>query len=335
MSHSPGLAAPLILVLSVPCFAACSAEEGSPAPSTGGATAQGGSGGSPTGGSTGGNATTGGTLNTGGTVTAGKSGAGGSTGGNAAGGNAGSSTGGSAGNGGTIAGTGGAAGGGGATAGSAGNAGGAGNAGNAGGAGKSSGGAGGTAGSAGAGGGGAGGSGGSGKFTLTSPAFENRDGCAKATPMPCDVFPDENLSYMQNMNISPEMSWSGAPAGTQSFAILLQDVTINAAHWVIWNIPASVSMVAANIPKDTAMPAVPAGSQQASATFAQGDGYFGPGSSCNVYEFVLYALSVATFTPNNATDAGQIRTQLMGLGEQVIATTNLRGRSNYMMMCSN
>jgi hypothetical protein len=83
------------------------------------------------------------------------------------------------------------------------------------------------------------------------------------------------------------------------------------------------------------MPAMPAGSQQASATFAQGDGYFGPGSSCNVYEFVIYALSVEKFTPSNAADAGQIRTQLQALGEQVLATTNLRGRSNYMMMCSN
>lgn len=328
---------PLTLVLLVHAFAACGSGESSPGNATGGSVGQA-TGGASTGGTlaTGGTISTGGTVSTGGTPSAGKSGSGGATG------TGGSSAAGKTGAGGAV-GTGGSAGAGGApNVGAGGTSGGsAGNAtmaGNGGGAGKSSGGASGSAGSAtaggGSGGGAAGGPGG-GKLTLTSPAFEHVEGCAKATPMPCDVFPNENLFYMQNMNVSPEMSWTGVPTGTKSFAIVLQDVTINAAHWVLWNIPASVTMVAANIPKDTAMPAMPAGSQQCSATFGQGDGYLGPGSACNVYEFVLYALSVEKFTPSNATDAAQVRTQLQGLGEQVIATANLRGRSNYNMMCSN
>ena len=48
------------------------------------------------------------------------------------------------------------------------------------------------------------------------------------------------------------------------------------------------------------MPATPAGSQQCS--LGTGDGYFGPGACGNVYEFVVYALSVPTFSPTQATN---------------------------------
>jgi hypothetical protein len=93
-------------------------------------------------------------------------------------------------------------------------------------------------------------------------------------------------------------------------------------------------MLAANVDKTDATPPVPAGSQQCNAQFATGDGYFGPGSECNVYEFVLYALSTANFMPNNNTDAGMVRTQLQNLGAQILGQASLRGRSNYNMTCN-
>jgi Raf kinase inhibitor-like YbhB/YbcL family protein len=44
--------------------------------------------------------------------------------------------------------------------------------------------------------------------------------------------------------ISPALTWSGAPAGTQSFAITMFDPEgrggIGVSHWVLYNIPASV-----------------------------------------------------------------------------------------------
>jgi phosphatidylethanolamine-binding protein (PEBP) family uncharacterized protein len=320
------LTAPALVSLCLGAFAACGSEDkGTESPATGTGGSTGGSKSTPTGGVA---SSTGGVTNTGG-----KAATGGTTGGTTTGGAA---------TGGASAGMGGAGGitGGAPNGGSAGSSGG--------GAGKSSGGGAGTAGSAGAGGsnggtagsGGAAGSGGSGgatsgMFTLKSPAFDHVETCTKDMPKTCDVFPNENLSYMKSMNVSPELSWSGAPAGTQSYAILLEDVTINQAHWVIWNIPGSVSTVAANIPQDSAMPAMPAGSQQASATFATGDGYFGPGSSCNVYQFVIFALSAATWSPTQATDAGQIRTQLRAMNAPVLGSAILRGRSNWMMMCTN
>lgn len=179
-----------------------------------------------------------------------------------------------------------------------------------------------------------------GTFTLTSPALSNAAGCSKEMPAPCKVFPEENVSYMKNAaseseNLSPELNWSGAPAGTKSFAIVLQDLTNGMAHWVLWNIPGSATKLDKNVPKGSAMPATPAGSQQCNANFAAGDGYFGPGSRCNVYELVVYALSTPMFSPSPATDAGQVRTQLQALGAGILGSASLRGRANYMMMCTN
>ncbi len=103
-------------------------------------------------------------------------------------------------------------------------------------------------------GGSSGGAGGT-MLSLTSPAFENVEGCATDNVGVCDVFPDENVSYMDNANVSPELHWADVPEGTQSFAVVLFDVTFGQAHWVLWNIPAEEVMLAANVPKDVKMPA--------------------------------------------------------------------------------
>jgi Raf kinase inhibitor-like YbhB/YbcL family protein len=191
-----------------------------------------------------------------------------------------------------------------------------------------------------AGGGGtpAGGTGGSagGSLRLTSAAFEDVAGCSVENPTPCGIFPDENVSYMGRPNVSPELRWTGAPDGTQSFAIVLVDATFGQAHWVLWNIPADVSMLPANIPKDTATPAMPAGARQTNANFATdpGDGYFGPHMPCNVFQFELYALSTSTFSPVESQTAALVWIELQELGEPVLGVARLTGRSNdYMMMC--
>lgn len=177
---------------------------------------------------------------------------------------------------------------------------------------------------------------GDGAFNLTSPAFSNVEGCSLEDPSLCEVFPDENVSYMERPNISPELGWTGAPAGTQSFAIVLRDVTFGQAHWAIWNIPASVSMLAANVPQDTATPAMPAGSRQANANFAPegSDGYFGPHIPCNVFEFEIYALASDMFSPMDPESAVLVAIELQELGDPVLGSAKLTGRSNdYMTTC--
>jgi Raf kinase inhibitor-like YbhB/YbcL family protein len=174
---------------------------------------------------------------------------------------------------------------------------------------------------------------GGGTLMLTSPAFENIADCSETNPAPCDVFPDQNISYMQEPNESPELQWTGVPPGTRSFAIALVDLTFGQPHWVVWNIPGNVTTLPANLPKDTANLETPAGSQQSNATFADGDGYYGPQAPCNVYQFELYALSLETFSSTADTYVAVVRSELQALGDAILGSATLRARTNYMMMC--
>ena len=51
-------------------------------------------------------------------------------------------------------------------------------------------------------------------------------------------------------NLSPELSWSGAPEGTKSFALMVHDPDANTGgagiwHWVVINIPATTQSLPA------------------------------------------------------------------------------------------
>jgi Raf kinase inhibitor-like YbhB/YbcL family protein len=314
-------------------LSSCSSDEG-------GDGTQGGAAG--TGGTTGGTQAKGGSSGASGSASGGTaggtggsaSGNGGSAGSKAGGGTGGSASGaaGAGGSGGTTGGgAGGATGGAGTTGGSsAGGSGGATGGAGAGGAGGATGGTG-TGGSAGGSGGSAGG--GSGKFELTSPAFNNVEGCSPETPTPCERFPDENIWWDDNDNISPALNWANPPSGTLSFAVVLHDLSTNPinVHWVIWNIDGAATGLPAGVDDASAMPDNVEGAQQ--ANFLTGDGYFGPGSECNVYQFVVYALAVDTFTPNMATNSANVKMQLDALDDDILGTATLTGRSNYEMTC--
>ena len=69
---------------------------------------------------------------------------------------------------------------------------------------------------------------------------------------------------------SPAMSWSNAPAGTQSFVLNMHDMDVarnkttdDQAHWVVWNIPATATGLPEGVPKGSQRPD---GSYQISAT---------------------------------------------------------------------
>ena len=55
-------------------------------------------------------------------------------------------------------------------------------------------------------------------------------------------------------NVSPELSWQEAPEKTQSFVLIVHDPDAprpgGFTHWVLFNIPRSVSQVAENISDD-------------------------------------------------------------------------------------
>lgn len=167
-----------------------------------------------------------------------------------------------------------------------------------------------------------------GSFQLTSPEWTNVDGCGPTNKTVCSPLPA--AITRSGAGTSPELHWTSAPAGTKSFVVLLQDLNNGTAHWILWNVPATTTLLPANIDQTTATPATPAGSQQCGkgTDAATTNGYYGPGAPCNVYEFVVYALSVPMFTPTNATDQESVRTQLQALGASILGTASLRGRTN-------
>ena len=79
-------------------------------------------------------------------------------------------------------------------------------------------------------------------------------------------------------NVSPALSWSGAPAGTKSFAVTMYDPDAPTGsgwwHWVVYNIPASATSIAAGA-GDPKKNLLPAGSVQGNTDFGV-PGYGGP-----------------------------------------------------------
>jgi Raf kinase inhibitor-like YbhB/YbcL family protein len=95
--------------------------------------------------------------------------------------------------------------------------------------------------------------------------------------------------------VSPPLSWSGAPESTQSFVLIVHDVdaaigngTDDMLHWMLWNIPAAVMALPEHV---AAGPELPDKTRQISAT---GPSYRGPGAlsagPAHHYLFEVFAL---------------------------------------------
>jgi Raf kinase inhibitor-like YbhB/YbcL family protein len=97
-------------------------------------------------------------------------------------------------------------------------------------------------------------------------------------------------------NVSPELSWSGVPAGTRSLALTMIDLDVKPAqwsHWVVVNIPPGTTGLARGAA------ALPAGASGVESNF--GDAFYdGPcpptGSGVHHYRLTIWALPQATIT---------------------------------------
>lgn len=118
-------------------------------------------------------------------------------------------------------------------------------------------------------------------FALTSDAFAN-DG----------TIPTEYTC--SGAGTSPPVTWSGAPSGTQSFALIVEDPDLPGGgtfdHWVVYDIPA----------RTTLLPAGNAADEEIAGGGKQGKNSAGrnawqpscppPGNQPHHYNFTLYAV---------------------------------------------
>ncbi len=111
-------------------------------------------------------------------------------------------------------------------------------------------------------------------------------------------------------NLSPALSWSGAPAGTKSFALLMHDPDAPTGgagwwHWVVYDIPPTQSSLPAGA-GDPQKRLLPAGAVQGHTDFGTA-GYGGPcppPGKPHRYYLRLYALKVPKLDlPADATAA--------------------------------
>ena len=116
-------------------------------------------------------------------------------------------------------------------------------------------------------------------LNIKSPAFN--DGDMMAAKYTC-----------KGEDISPLLRWDGAPAGTKSFALICDDPDapfMTWVHWVIYDIPASVTELSEGVPKDDILSN---GAKQGRNDFRK-IGYGGPcppPGRPHRYFFKLYAL---------------------------------------------
>jgi Raf kinase inhibitor-like YbhB/YbcL family protein len=118
-------------------------------------------------------------------------------------------------------------------------------------------------------------------LAITSPAFA--DGAEIPVKYTCN-----------GQNISPALNWSGIPAGTASFALIMDDPDASVGvfnHWVVFNLPSDSQGLAEGITKDTEL----AGGGLQGKNAAQRVSYVGPCPPIghpHHYTFTLYALDI-------------------------------------------
>ena len=125
-------------------------------------------------------------------------------------------------------------------------------------------------------------------------------------------------------NISVALSWSGAPAGTQSFALAMVDphpVANNWVHWLVVDLPKDST----SIPEGASGHKMPQGAAELKNSFGE-TGYGGPqpprGSGDHPYVFTLYALSAPKIEIGKSAGLAAFKQALEG---KILATATLTG----------
>lgn len=124
-------------------------------------------------------------------------------------------------------------------------------------------------------------------------------------------------------DVSPALSWTDAPAGTQSFALIVDDPDAPGrvwVHWVLYNLPGATQKLQEGVGKD---PELADGSRQGRNDFGK-LGYNGPcppRGPAHRYFFKLYALDSKLELKPGSTKSDVER----AMKNHVLAQTELMG----------
>jgi Raf kinase inhibitor-like YbhB/YbcL family protein len=148
------------------------------------------------------------------------------------------------------------------------------------------------------------------QMTVTSTVF--KDGAMIPLPYTCT-----------GVNISPPLSWEGAPANAETFAVICDDPDASYkpfTHWVLYNIPKDVHTLPENIP---ATGQLTNGALQGLNDFRK-VGYRGPcpPSGIHRYYFRVYALNATLLLLGDVTKDKLLE----AMKDKVVAQGVLMGR---------
>lgn len=113
-------------------------------------------------------------------------------------------------------------------------------------------------------------------------------------------------------DVSPELSWSGAPPGTKSFALTVYDPDAPTGsgfwHWLVVNLPPTATELPKGAGKPRA-PGLPAGALQTRTDYGA-PGYGGPcppkGDKPHRYQFTLFAVDIPKLDVDANTSAAVV-----------------------------
>jgi Raf kinase inhibitor-like YbhB/YbcL family protein len=116
-------------------------------------------------------------------------------------------------------------------------------------------------------------------------------------------------------NHNPAVTWTKGPSGTQSYAIIMGDASVDrpepVVHWVIYNIPSTAERVAENQPKEAEL----GNGAEQGLNFGNTVGYIGPKlavGETHQYHIQVFALNTRLKLEPAKTDRADIVQAMKG-----------------------
>lgn len=146
-----------------------------------------------------------------------------------------------------------------------------------------------------------------GGLTVTSTAF------TEGGTIPTK-YGDDQTGCGGGSNTSPPLAWSGASASTMGFAVIMEDLDFPLIHWLVWDIPATTSLLLEGTP-----------------SYKQGGDYhpgtYGgpcpPTGETHSYRFTVYALDSAALGPSTGAGSAEVQPAVT---QKMLAKGSLTGR---------